>query len=183
MDFVSVFTDAGFALTLATALIGCSLPAQARPTGFAGLQCGADIPKMLIGRTMPNERVVVTEQRYRHLGLKDLGATELDAGSNAIWWSICGSELVELEDSRSVVKDVLSFTALPATALLFEGNCTVDGKPLGDEVIAVLTDRPGHAMLAAAKAWAVDVAKGRFVPLDTAALSCPRSGAHTAQGR
>lgn len=178
MDFVSAFTAAGSTVTLTLALMGCCPTANARPTDFAGLQCSADIPKLLIGRSMPNDRVVVTERRYRNLGLKDLGATELDAGSNAIWWRICGAELVELEDSHSVVRDVLSFGALPSKALLFEGNCTVNGKPLGDEVIAVLTDRPGHAMLAAAKAWTVDVAKGRFVPLDTAALSCPRSGAH-----
>lgn len=168
---------------LALALLGGCPAAQARPTGFAGLQCGANIPKLLIGRTMPNDRVVVTERRYRNLGLKDLGATELDAGYNAIWWSICGAQLVELEDSHSVVRDVLSFDSLPRKALLFEGGCTVHHQTLRNEVIAVLTDQAGHAMLAATKAWTIDVAKGRFMPQGTAALLCPRSGAHAVESR
>ncbi|HXE23162.1 MAG TPA: hypothetical protein VN617_12625 [Rhodoferax sp.] len=170
-------------VTLAVALMGCCPVAQARAKGFAGLQCGANIPKLLIGRTMPNERVVVTERRYRNLGLKDLGATELDAGSNAIWWSICGAELVELEDSHSVVRDVLSFDSVPSKALLFEGGCTVNHQLLRNEVIAVLTDQAGHAMLAATKAWTIDAAKGRFMPQGTTALLCPRSGAHAVESQ
>jgi hypothetical protein len=164
--------------TLLAALLACHPAAEAREKGFTGLQCGADIPKLLVGRTMPNERVVVTESRYKNLGLRDLGATELDAGSNAIWWLICGTEIVELEDSHSVVKDVLSFKSLPSQALLFEGSCTVNNAPLRDEVVAVLADQPGHAMLPATEAWTINEAKGRFIPLSPATLLCPRGQAH-----
>lgn len=165
-------------VTLLALLLACHPSAEAREKGFAGLQCGADIPKLLVGRTMPNERVVVIESRYKNLGLRDLGATELDAGSNAIWWVMCGTELVELEDSHSVVKDVLSFKSLPDHALLFEGSCTVNNTPIQGEVVAILVDQSGHTMLPATAAWMINESKERFIPLSTAMLLCPRSQAH-----
>ena len=45
--------------------------------GFDSVHCGSDVGKALIGRTMPNEKVVATEERHRDLGLKDLGGTEI----------------------------------------------------------------------------------------------------------
>ena len=38
---------------------------------FQKVRCGSDIPKALIGQRSSNERVVVTERKYRALGLKD----------------------------------------------------------------------------------------------------------------
>src|SRR5215472_13879544 len=44
---------------------------------FRNVRCGGDISKALIGQLSSNERIVVTERKYRALGLKDLGAEEI----------------------------------------------------------------------------------------------------------
>ena len=44
---------------------------------FQKVQCGADIPKALIGQRSSNERIVTLEERNRKLGLKHLGADEV----------------------------------------------------------------------------------------------------------
>ena len=41
--------------------------------GFDSVRCGSDVRKALIGRKMPNEKIVVLEERHKDLGLKDLG--------------------------------------------------------------------------------------------------------------
>ena len=57
---------------------------------------------------MPNERVVVIEERHKDLGLKDLGGTEISDRLFLISWRICGEEYALLED-QGVVRDVLKF--------------------------------------------------------------------------
>jgi hypothetical protein len=41
--------------------------------GFDSVRCGSDVRKALLGRTMPNEKIVAIEERHKDLGLKDLG--------------------------------------------------------------------------------------------------------------
>ena len=62
----------------------------------------------VVGRTMPNEKVAVIEERHRDLGLKDLGGTEISDRLFLISWRICEDEYALLED-RDVVRDVLKF--------------------------------------------------------------------------
>jgi hypothetical protein len=38
---------------------------------FDTIQCGADIPKAMVGKHSSNERVVVIEKRHSNLGLKE----------------------------------------------------------------------------------------------------------------
>ena len=60
--------------------------------GFDSVRCGSDVRKALLGRKMPNEKIVVLEERYKDLGLKDLGASEISDRLNVISWRICGDE-------------------------------------------------------------------------------------------
>lgn len=39
--------------------------------GFDSVRCGFDVRKALLGRTMPNERVVVIEERHKDPGRRD----------------------------------------------------------------------------------------------------------------
>src|ERR1700757_3481682 len=89
--------------------------------GFGGLSCGADIAKALTGRHMSNEPVVAIEARHKDLGLKDLGADELDWGSE-VWWRICDARYAMLLDRHDVVRDVLKFSDQPRTTVV-EGAC------------------------------------------------------------
>jgi hypothetical protein len=54
--------------------------AHGAPDGFSGVRCGADIPQALRGQSMPVETVVKIENRHKNLGLRDLGADELEKG-------------------------------------------------------------------------------------------------------
>ena len=76
--------------------------------GFDSVQCGSDVRKALLGRTMQNERTVVIEERHKDIELKDLGGTEISDRLFLTSWRICGEEYVLLED-HDVVRDVLKF--------------------------------------------------------------------------
>src|SRR5438132_4492728 len=78
---------------------------------FKNVKCGADIPKALIGQRSSNERIVVTEAKYRSLGLKHLGADETSDQLSSISWLICGAEYVTLVDRKGLVRDAIAFPA------------------------------------------------------------------------
>ena len=65
---------ATFFMLLNLLLCGSNICAAA---GFDSVRCGSDVGKALVGRTMPNEKVALIEERHRDLGLKDLGGTEI----------------------------------------------------------------------------------------------------------
>src|SRR5215467_3699398 len=72
---------------------------------FSKIQCGADIPKALIGGVMSNERSASIEARHKALGLKDLGGSELAGNLFLSSWRICGNEYLMIMDKKSVVRD------------------------------------------------------------------------------
>jgi hypothetical protein len=55
-------------------------------------RCGSDARKALLGRTIPNEKIVAIEERHKDLGRKDLGASEISDRLTVISWRICGKE-------------------------------------------------------------------------------------------
>jgi hypothetical protein len=138
--------------------------------GFKGIRCDADIAKALTGRHLSDERTEATEARHQNLGLKNLGAEELDWG-NEEWWRICGVRYALLLDKHDIIRDVLKIPA-PAGTALFEGSC----KGGQGDVIAVVEASAGTADLAAQAAWKIDDAGKRFVAVPAAGLSCPRNG-------
>jgi hypothetical protein len=79
---------------------------------------------------MPNERIVVLEERHKDLGLKDLGAQEISDRLFLISWRICGDEYVLLED-KDVVRDVLKFPKHSKDSPQFIGSCQSNGHDAG----------------------------------------------------
>jgi hypothetical protein len=150
--------------------------------GFSGVRCGADIPAALHGRRMPDETVVTIESRHKDLGLKDLGADELEKGWSLISWQICGGEFMLIEDDRSIVRDVLKVPPHSKSTPESSGPCTMNGADVPGFVVAILDRKPGGANLPATVAWRVDEKEGKFIPLPTAGLLCSRAGIITADG-
>ena len=149
---------------------------------FSKIQCGADIPKGLIGGMMGNEASASVEARHKALGLKDLGGEELTGGLFLSSWRICGNEYLMIMDKKSVVRDVLQFPPHSKASPEFIGSCRVNGKQLPGEIVAVLSNQAGAENLSAKFAWKIDSRKAAFVKLATEGLQCPRSGIITEDG-
>lgn len=110
---------------------------------FDGVTCKTDMPSALIGRYMPNEKVMTTETRHKDIGLKDLGAYGMEKQGDPwtlISWQICEREYVLLE-RRGIVKDVLASplpSGSPESKIV---SCSVDGSIiLGTSVAFVSSD-------------------------------------------
>jgi hypothetical protein len=149
--------------------------------GFSAIRYGSDIPKALVGRTMPNEKVVVIEERHKDLGLKDLGGTEISKRLFLISWLICGDEYVLLEEN-DVVRDVLKFPRHSKDSPQFIGACRLNGSDVPGTIIAVLKNDKEAKNLPATVAWKIDEKRMKFISLQTEGLQCPRSGIITVDG-
>ena len=156
--------------------------ALAAPNGFSSIKCGTDIPKALIGRPVPNEKVSVLERRYKSIGLRDLGATEISDNIVSISWMICGSEFMLLQDKRGVVRDVLPFPPHSKALPEFIGTCALNGKASPDVMVAVLDSQTGSEELVTKVAWRIDKVKVKFVRIFEDGVRCPRSGIATSDG-
>ena len=149
--------------------------------GFDSVRCGSDIRKALIGRKMPNEKIVVLEEKHKDLGLKDLGASEISDQLSVISWRICGEEYALLED-KDTVRDVLKFPKHSKESPEFIGSCQLNGQDLPGTVIGVLKNDDGAKILPAASAWKIDEKQMKFVELTPEGLRCSRDGIITADG-
>jgi hypothetical protein len=149
--------------------------------GFDSVRCGSDVRNALLGRTMPNERAIVIEERHKDLGLKDLGGTEISDRLFLISWRICGEEYVLLED-QDVVRDVLKFPKHSKNSPQFIGSCQLNGHDVPGTAIGVLKNEEGVDILPAASAWKIDDKQKKFVKLQTEGLRCARDGIITADG-
>jgi hypothetical protein len=149
---------------------------------FQKVQCGSDIPKALIGQRSSNERVVPTENRYRTLGLKHLGADEISDQLSSINWLRCGTEYMLLVDSHELVRDVLPLPPHSKTAPAFSGFCQVNGRDLPDVVVAELDGSVATDPLPVQMAWKIDQKRVKFIKLSNEGLLCPRSGIYTVDG-
>jgi hypothetical protein len=149
--------------------------------GFDSVRCGSDVRKALVGRKMPNEKIVVLEERHKDLGLKDLGASEISDRLSVISWRICGEEYVLLED-KDVVRDVLKFLKHSKDSPQFIGSCQLNGHDLTGTTVGVLKNEHGVEILPAVAAWKIDDKQMKFVQLQTEGLRCSRDGIITADG-
>jgi len=159
---------------------------------FAGIKCGADIAKTLIGKHHSNEQVAVLEKRHSDLGLKDFGGIEISDRLFLASWQICGSEYDLLLDTKAgLIRDVLPFPSHSATSPQFIGACQADGKEVSGTVLAVLDnsarynprdEKLAKTMLKASAAWKVDDAKATLVKQSTENLECPLEGVITLDG-
>ncbi|HTK95828.1 MAG TPA: hypothetical protein VL382_09330 [Terriglobales bacterium] len=159
---------------------------------FAGLKCGADIPKSLIGKRDANEPVAALEKRHADLGLKDLGGTEVSDRLSLASWKICGSEYELLVNTKTgLIRDVLPFPPHSKTSPMSIGPCRSAGKPFHGTLLAVLDNSAGRdardpkladTMVKATAAWSVDETKEKFAQQPTEKLACPLSGVVTQDG-
>lgn len=186
-----MFNDSARAkLLLATVPFLIAMRAAHAADGFEAVRCGSDVPRALIGKMTIDEPVVKTEARHTDLGLKDLGADEINDDLYTISWSICGKEYVVLEDSRGVIRDAIAFPEHAKAEPEFSGyDCRLNGKPVAGVAIAVLQDNSAadkegsnEALLPAQAAWKIDERRKTFVRLPTVGLSCPRRGIVTVDG-
>src|SRR5882757_6049747 len=150
--------------------------------GFNDIQCGADIPKALIGHHTSNEKVAAIENRHKNLNLKDLWSEEISDRFSLLSWMICDGEYVLLEDKHSVVRDVLKFPEHSKQSPQFMGACEIDGKSMTGTIVAILNNEQGVEKLSAKAAWKIDEKGVKFVTLSTDGLRCPRDGITSADG-
>ena len=163
-------------------LICLAAGSPARADEFAKVQCGADIPKAVIGQRGANERVVVTEKRYEKLGLKHLGADDIRTNLSSVDWLICGAEYSVLVDRRNVIGDAIAIPAHSKQAPAFSGMCLRAGKELPDIIFAILDGATAKDPMPATAAWKIDQAHAKFVKISADGLLCPRSGIYTVDG-
>ena len=159
---------------------------------FAGIKCGADIPKSLVGKRDSNEPAAVLEKRHPDLGLKDLGGSEISDRLFLASWQICGSEYELLVNTKTgLIRDVLPFPNHSATSPMFIGRCQTAGKEIPVTVLAVLNNSARHdardtklakTLLSATAAWKIDETKEKFAQQSTEGLGCPLDGIVTADG-
>ena len=126
--------------------------------GFDSVRCESDVRKALLGRKMPNEKIVALEERHKDLGLKDLGASEISDRLTVISWRICGEEYVLLED-KDVVRDVLKFPKHSKDSPAFIGSCQLNGHDVPGTAIGVLKNGNGVQILPAVSAWKIDASR------------------------
>lgn len=160
--------------------LACGQAASA--DAFKNVKCDADIPKALIGQHSENERIAVTEGKYRSLRLKHLGADEKSKELSSINWLICGKEYIMLVDQKGLVRDVIEFPPHSKTSPAYSGTCKLNGQELPDIFEAVLNAKVAGDELPALSAWKVDLDAAKFVKASTAGLRCPRDGIYTVDG-
>ena len=150
-------------------------------TGFADIRCDSNIPKVMIGRFMPNEKVVAIEGRHKDIGLKDLGGTEISNRLFLVNWQICGKEYVLIEEGN-IIRDVLEFPPHSKTTPQFIGSCRLNSKELPGTIIAVLSSGTEEKTSTVKMAWKLDERRVKFVKIPAKELSCPREGVVTEDG-
>ena len=149
---------------------------------FKNVKCGSDIPKALIGQRASNERVVVTESKYRALGLKHLGADETSDQLSSISWLICGSEYITLVDRKGLVRDAIPFPPHSKKSPAFSSFCKLNGKDSPDIFVGVLNAEVAGDQLPALFVWKIDLKSAKFIKASTEGLRCPRSAIYTVDG-
>ncbi len=153
-----------------------------RADEFQKVKCGGDIPKAMIGQHSPNGRIVVSEKKYRALGLKHLGADEISDRLSSINWLICGAEFIALVDRSGLVSDVLPHPPHSKQSPAFSGMCQVRGKDLPDVVFAILDGAQTGDPVPVVTAWKIDQKTAKFVKISSEGMLCPRNGIYTVDG-
>ena len=165
---------------LAAIWFACAAPARADE--FKNVKCGSDIPKAMIGRRSSNERIAITEGKYRSLGLKHLGADETSDQLSSISWQICGSEYVTLVDRKNLVRDAIPFPPHSKKSPAFSAYCELNGRKLPDIFVGVLNSEAQGDQLPALHLWKIDLKGTKFVKAPTDGVRCPRNAIYTIDG-
>lgn len=168
---LSLASAAWFGLVGLAVLVVAPARAQTRQS-FDGLTCQSAIPKALIGRTMPVERVVVLERRYRHLSLEHLGAFGVESDGDPwtlVSWRLCGRDHLILQ-RNNVVRDVLVAPAASAHSQSVLVSCPGDGGEAIQLAIVFSPSDGGRASRTAPGVWLVDDQAVRFLQRSTVGI-------------
>jgi hypothetical protein len=149
---------------------------------FSKVQCGADVPKALIGQRGANERVVVLEGRNRKLGLKHLGADMISDDLSSINYLICGAEYVVLEDRKNVIRDAIAFPPHSRETPSFSGVCQLNGREQPGYYMGVLNAKAAGDWLPVVEAWKIDEKAAKLIKASAESLRCSRRGIITVDG-
>ena len=181
--------------TAATVLASLMIltPCVRAQDAFTSVRCGADIPKALAGKVIPDDRVAAIERRHRDIGLKNHGAMGISNTLTFISWTICGSEYALLLDQRDTIRAVLRFPPHSRRRRVFIGSCEVDGQESSEAILAIL-DNPSplpagkhygpndETLLSAISARQIDEKRAQFMALSVSQLRCPCNGIITRDG-
>ena len=151
-----------------------SATAQGAERSFDGITCKSYIPSALIGRHMPNERVVTIEARYKEIGLKDLGAYGMEAAGDPwtlISWQICGREYLLLE-RRGIVQDVLASPLPQESAQFTIASCVVDGSSLHGTAVIFVSAKERQLPKPVEHAWLINDKTIRFSKIKGKEIVC-----------
>lgn len=161
-----------FGLIVAFALhSACAVGAE---TPFDGITCATNMTSALVGRHMPNERVVTMEARYKNIGLKDLGAFGMeDEGDpwTLISWNICGREYLLLE-RRGIVRDVLASPLPSGSPQSVISTCTRNGVNLDGTAVAFVAVNDNKWPKLVEHAWLIDDKTIKFEKIVGAEIAC-----------
>lgn len=162
------------ALTLLSAFTLLSANALGAAKSFDGVTCEANIPSALIGRQMPNERIVTTEARHKKIGLKHMGTDGMEKDGDPwtlVFWQICGREHLLLQ-RRWVVKDVLASPLPPGSPPAQIASCTVDGASLTGTAVAFVALDDKKWPKPVEHAWLINDQKVSFSKLQGKKIVC-----------
>lgn len=163
-------------------LLGVAAASPSRAAdGFKKVRCDQPIVPALIGaRSSGNEPVARIEARRKAIGLKDLGADQIDDGVGTITWQICGRTFVVL-DVHDVARDAVELPPHSREAPAFSASsCEVGGKKVEGDFLGVFASAAsGDApMLPVKTAWRIDRKRSKLVLLETPA-ACATDGIHS----
>ncbi len=152
-------------------LLSFSLETAAK-ISFDGITCQSDVRKELLGRHMLNEKVMVTERKYKDIGLKGLGGFGLQEDPYfVIWWEVCGREYVLLE-TQNIVRDVLA-SPLTDSAYSFQiATCTSDDKELEEVVITYSVKPTPRGIYRPEFAWGINEKTLKFFKITKGEVVC-----------
>jgi len=156
-------------------LLACNV-GECASDAFSAVRCESDVRKALLGRLIPNERVVIIEERHKDLELKDLGGTGISDHLFLTTWRICGDEYAILVEKDGIVKDVLKFPVHSKRNPQFIGTCRLRGEEVSDEVIGVFERSGKEDMLPVRFAWRINVKQAKFIKLEIDGLLCLHRG-------
>ena len=159
---------------------------------FTSVRCSDDVAMALVGKTIPKGMVAEIERRYRDIGLRNEGGSEISKTLFLGGWTMCGMEYAVLTDQHDVIQDAIPFSRSRAQPGFF-GACEGPGQVTLELVLAALDipNPPGamshyapsdKTLEAVILAWRVDGTRRRFVKLLERPLRCPRNGIFTADG-
>ncbi len=148
--------------------------AQGAPISFDGIKCDSPIETVMLGRTIPNARVVTIEKKYQSLNLKLLWSDGMEPDGDP-WtlsaWLVCGKEYLFL-NRKDVVKDVLIAPQNVPNHKFGLGTCQNQGKVIAGTAVFVVPADGKATPKQFERIWTIDDSKLKFRETKGGNFSC-----------